>query len=72
MKKFLSTIAALALGILMLEAYVISSSGCDCTFDHLHFSAAGYRELGRRYASKMLQLLGYEPLEGIYFPNPLQ
>jgi lysophospholipase L1-like esterase len=26
--------------------------------DNLHFSAAGYRELGKRYAEKMLSLLG--------------
>lgn len=42
------------------SAYVISSSGCTCTFDNLHFDAAGYRELGRRYGEQMLRLLGYE------------
>ena len=41
------------------QAYVISSSGCSVNFDLLHFDAAGYRELGRRYAATMLQLLGY-------------
>ena len=41
-------------------SYVISSSGCTNAPDLLHFDAAGYRELGRRYASKMLQLLGYD------------
>jgi alpha-L-fucosidase 2 len=39
-------------------AYVISSSGCTCQSDNVHFSSAGYRLLGSRYASKMLQLLG--------------
>lgn len=42
------------------QAHVISSSGCSTAFDLVHFDAAGYRELGRRYAHKMLQLLGYE------------
>lgn len=41
------------------QAHVISSSGCTNAFDLLHFDAAGYRELGRRYAATMLQLLGY-------------
>lgn len=40
-------------------AYVISSSGCTNAPDDLHFDAAGYRELGRRYAVQMLRLLGY-------------
>ena len=42
------------------NSYVISSSGCASSFDHLHFKAEGYRKLGRRYAIKMLSLLGYE------------
>ncbi|MCU7552265.1 sialate O-acetylesterase [Chitinophagaceae bacterium LB-8] len=42
------------------NAYVISSSGCTKTSaDRLHFDAAGYRELGKRYGIKMLSLLGY-------------
>jgi hypothetical protein len=41
------------------NAYVISSSGCADAADNLHFTAEGYRELGRRYAAKMLSLLGY-------------
>lgn len=39
-------------------AHVISSKGCEARGDHLHFTAAGYRELGARYAAKMLELLG--------------
>ncbi len=42
------------------QAHVISSSGCTNAFDLLHFNAEGYRELGRRYARKMLQLMGYD------------
>lgn len=41
-------------------AHVISSSGCDENFDRLHFTAKGYRELGRRYAVEMLRIMGIE------------
>jgi hypothetical protein len=40
------------------NAYVISSAGCTCRPDHLHFTPEGYRELGTRYGTKMLSLLG--------------
>jgi len=40
------------------NSYVISSAGCADGPDNLHFSAAGYRELGKRYAEKMLSILG--------------
>jgi hypothetical protein len=40
------------------NSYVISSAGCTDGPDNLHFNAAGYRELGKRYAEKMLSLLG--------------
>ncbi len=39
-------------------AHVVSSEGCASRPDHLHFTAAGYRELGKRYAEKMISLLG--------------
>ena len=39
------------------NSYVISSAGCTDGRDNLHFNAAGYRELGKRYAEKMLSLL---------------
>lgn len=43
------------------NSYVISSAGCQARPpDHLHFTAAGYRKLGTRYAEKMLSLLGYK------------
>lgn len=38
-------------------AHVISSSGCTEFIDRLHFDAAGYRELGRRYALEMLNYM---------------
>ncbi|HEV8283134.1 MAG TPA: sialate O-acetylesterase [Chitinophagaceae bacterium] len=41
------------------NAYIISSAGCPQRGDNLHFTAAGYRELGKRYGLKMLSLLGY-------------
>lgn len=40
------------------NAHVISSAGCTDSADNLHFNAAGYRELGKRYAATMLSLLG--------------
>jgi len=42
------------------NSYVISSAGCADGPDNLHFSAAGYRELGKRYAEMMLSVLGYK------------
>ena len=38
-------------------AHVISSAGCEARRDRLHFTPAGYRKLGKRYAEKMLTLL---------------
>jgi len=40
-------------------AHVVSSQGCPSRPDHLHFTPAGYRELGKRYGETMLPLLGY-------------
>ena len=39
------------------NAYVISSAGCPQRGDRLHFTAEGYRMLGKRYGEKMLSLL---------------
>jgi hypothetical protein len=41
------------------NSYVISSSGCPDGRDNLHFNAEGYRKLGKRYAAKMLSIMGY-------------
>lgn len=38
-------------------AYPVSSAGCPGAPDHLHFTAEGYRILGRRYAEVMLEIL---------------
>ncbi len=35
-------------------------AGLPCNPDHLHFTAEGYRQFGKRYAEKMLSLLGYK------------
>ena len=43
---------------------VISSAGCTNAADHLHFDAAGYRKLGRRYAAAILPELGVKAPEG--------
>jgi len=45
------------------NAHVISSQGCTSRPDRLHFNAAGYIELGTRYAVKMLSLLGTKSVE---------
>lgn len=42
------------------NAHVIPSGGCQANYDHLHFTAEGYRKFGARYAAQMLQLLGFE------------
>ena len=41
-------------------ARVISSAACSGRPDRVHFSPAGYRELGKRYAETMLLLSGYK------------
>ncbi len=41
------------------NSYVISSAGCTDARDNLHFNAEGYRVLGKRYAERMLSLIGY-------------
>ncbi len=42
------------------NSYVISSAGCPAGADRLHFTAEGYRMLGKRYGEQMLTLLGYK------------
>jgi hypothetical protein len=43
------------------NSYVISSSKCTDAADNIHFNSAGYRELGKRYARKMLSIMGIVP-----------
>lgn len=45
-------------------AHVVTSAGCEALPDRLHFTAAGYRELGKRYAEIMLPLLGFKAAAG--------
>jgi hypothetical protein len=42
------------------NSYVISSAGCTDGRDNLHFNAEGYRKFGKRYAAKMLSIMGYK------------
>lgn len=42
------------------NSYVITSAGCPSAPDHLHFTAEGYRMIGKRYAEEMLSILGYK------------
>jgi lysophospholipase L1-like esterase len=44
-------------------AHAVSATGCEGRPDHLHFTPAGYRELGKRYAETTLPLLGVKPAE---------
>jgi hypothetical protein len=39
------------------NSHVISSKGCEARRDRLHFTPAGYRELGKRYGETMLELV---------------
>jgi alpha-L-fucosidase 2 len=41
------------------NSHVISSAGVPANPDRLHFTADGQREMGRRYAVQMLEVLGY-------------
>ena len=41
------------------NSYVISSAGCTCNPDHMHFNPAGSREFGKRYGEKTLSVMGY-------------
>jgi hypothetical protein len=45
------------------NSFVIPSNGCESRPDHLHFTAEGYRIFGKRYAEKMISLLGYAVTE---------
>jgi len=42
-------------------AHVVPSEGCTKASDNIHFNSAGYRELGKRYANIMLELVDTDP-----------
>jgi hypothetical protein len=42
------------------NSYVVSSAGCTCNPDHMHYNSAGSRELGKRYGERMLAAMGYK------------
>lgn len=55
---------------LMPNAYIISAKDLPGNGqDPWHFSAAGYREFGQRYAAKMLELLANDAIEQISADN---
>ena len=41
-------------------AHVISAEGCETSSDYVHFTAKGYRLIGRRFAAEELKILGYD------------
>ena len=41
----------------LMNAYVVSSEGCEGAADGLHFTSEGYREMGRHYAQVVLNNL---------------
>lgn len=41
------------------NSHIVSSAGVKGSTDQFHFTTAGMRELGRRYAVKMLQIQGF-------------
>ena len=46
-------------------AHVISAQDCEAAGDQYHFSVNGYKLLGKRYAEKMLELLGDNPVQQV-------
>ena len=42
------------------NSYIVSSAGLPCNPDRLHFTAVGFREFGKRYAEKLLTVMGYK------------
>lgn len=50
-------------------AHVISSVGCSILADNVHFDSSGVRELGKRYAEKMLALEN-PPVQDPMVANP--
>lgn len=51
------------------NSYVISSEGCPQKGDGLHFTAEGYRIIGRRYGQKMLECLAKGNQEVGQYPS---
>lgn len=44
-------------------AYPVSALGCPCRPDKLHFTAEGYRELGRRYATVLMSIMNKDKFQ---------
>ena len=58
-EKAIANLVIASLPQTLPNSYVVSSAGLPCNSDHLHFTANGYREFGKRYAETMLSILGY-------------
>lgn len=54
------------------HCYVISSKDCPIASDGLHFTAEGYRMMGRRYAAAMLQFLADNDLNAQFCASELK
>jgi lysophospholipase L1-like esterase len=52
-------------------AHVIRSNSCTCQEDKLHFTASGYRIMGRRYATEILHLMGRQAVADANYTLPL-
>jgi hypothetical protein len=50
------------------NSHITSSKGCKGVRDGFHFSIAGFRELGKRYAIRMLKCHGFEPKDAPAVP----
>lgn len=45
------------------NSFVVSSAGVPCNhIDYTHFTSAGYRMFGKRYANQVLKIMGLTPL----------
>ena len=51
-------------------AHIVHSAGCLPCPDYMHFSLQGYRLMGKRYALKMLSLLGFPPYKDANYQLP--
>ncbi len=52
------------------NSHVVSSAGLPCNPDHLHFTAEGQREFGKRYAETLLTAWGYPVKQPDATPAP--
>jgi hypothetical protein len=51
-------------------AHIVHSAGCPPCPDYMHFALPGYRLMGKRYALKMLSLLGFPTYMDVNYQLP--